>query len=111
MYRDDKPDIEGQVTFISADSGGRKAPIFQGYRPQFFYDDCDWDAVQLYPDAEQVNPGDTVRVLFCFTRPAAHVNKLWPGKMFLIREGARTIGYGQVTKLLNLEANATLGNK
>lgn len=99
-------DIECEVTYIPTEAGGRKKPAFSGYRPQFYYDGHDWDAIQNYPDVEQVNPGDTVRVIFTFLSPDQHFGKIEPGTLFLIREGTRTVGYGKVTKILDLEKSA-----
>ena len=99
-------DIEGEVTYIPTEAGGRKKPAFSGYRPQFYYDGHDWDAIQNYPDVEQVNPGDTVRVIFTFLSPNENFGKIAPGTLFLIREGTRTVGYGQVTQILDLEKSA-----
>jgi translation elongation factor EF-Tu-like GTPase len=62
-------DAEAEVIFLPTDAGGRKGPAFSGYRPQFFYDGQDWDAIQFYPDVQQANPGDTVRTCFAFLRP------------------------------------------
>ncbi len=66
----------------------------------------DGDAVQFYPDVEQVNPGDTVRGFFTLLLPHKHVGKLVPGKMFLIREGQRVVAYGRVINILELEKSA-----
>ena len=99
-------DIEGVVTFLTAADGGRSTPALSGYRPQFHYDGYDWDAIQTYPDVERVEPGMTTRVLFSFTRPQQHDGKLQVGKPFLIREGRRIVGYGAVTKLLELASSA-----
>lgn len=96
-------DIEGEVTYIPTEAGGRKSPAFQGYRPQFYYNGGDWDAVQHYPDVNHVNPGETARVIFSFLSPDAHLGKIKPGMMFLIREGPHTVGYGRVTKILDME--------
>ncbi len=100
------PDIEGEVTYIPTDAGGRESPAFQGYRPQFYYSGRDWDAVQHYPDVDQVNPGETARVCFTFISPDQHFGKIQLGTIFLVREGARTVGYGKVTKILELEKSA-----
>jgi translation elongation factor EF-Tu-like GTPase len=99
-------DIEAEVTFLPTAAGGRQGPAFSGYRPQFFYDGEDWVAIQFYPDVDQVNPGDTVRVCFAFLSPHMHVGKLVRGKMFLIREGQKVVAYGRVTKVLQLEESA-----
>ena len=85
--------IEGQVEFLTTAAGGRKGPAFSGYRPQFYYSCHDWDAQQDYPDVKEVNPGDTVRVLFTFLSPSEHLGKVVIGMPFLIREGARTVAY------------------
>ncbi|SPE22020.1 conserved hypothetical protein [Candidatus Sulfotelmatomonas gaucii] len=106
MAKDWPRDIEAEVTFLPTDAGGRRGPAFSGYRPQFFYDGRDWDALQFYPDVEQVKPGDTVRVHFAFLSPQYHAGKVVPGKIFLVREGQRVVGYGCVTKILDLEESA-----
>ncbi len=101
------PHIETEIEFLPTDAGGRKGPAFSGYRPQFFYSGQDWDAEHQYPDVEQVNPGDTVRAILRFLSPHEHWGKVDVGIPFLIREGARTIGYGKITKLLpDFEKNA-----
>jgi len=94
-----KPHIEGLVEFLPTEAGGRKGPAFSGYRPQFYYAGHDWDAHQEYPEVSQVNPGDTVRVFFTFSSPSEHCEKIYIGMPFLIREGARTVAYGKVTKI------------
>ncbi len=99
-------DIEGEVTYIPTEAGRRQKPAFSGYRPQFYYDGNDWDAIQTYPDVDQVNPGETVRVIFTFLSPDEHFGKIQPGTIFLIREGTRTVGYGKVNKILDLEKSA-----
>ena len=99
-------DVEGDVTYLPNEAGGRKSPAFQGYRPQFHYSGQDWDAVQHYPDTEHAAPGETVRVIFSFLSADAHDGKIHPGMMFLIREGSRTVEYGKVTKIIDLAISA-----
>ena len=100
-------DIEAEITFLTIEEGGRKTPAFSGYRPQFYYDGQDWDAIQNYVGAvEPVYPGQTVTALLSFLSPQYHVGKLYPGKEFLIREGQRVVGRGKVTKILDLERSA-----
>src|SRR5262245_11497935 len=99
-------DIEVELRFLTTAEGGRKGPAFSGYRPQFYYDGHDWDAVHEYPDVEQVNPGDTVRAFLAFLSPTEHLRKLMPGKSFQCREGQRVIAEGQVLRILDLEESA-----
>lgn len=99
-------DVEAEIYFLATEEGGRKGPAYTDYRPQFYYDGHDWDAPHEYPDVEQVNPGDTVRAYLAFLSPQEHVGKLHIGKEFLIREGAKTVGRGKITKILELEISA-----
>lgn len=101
-----RQDIEVVMTFLRTDEGGRKMPIFSGYRPQFYYAGGEGDAQHTYLGVEQVNPGDTVTAQLMFYRPQNHVGKIAVGIEFLIREGDRTVATGKVTKILNLEQNA-----
>ena len=101
------PDIEAEISFLLPEDGGRSAPALSGYRPQFFYSGRDWDAVQEYPDVSHANPGDTVRTHLWFLSPEEHVGKLRLGTAFLIREGRRVVGYGSVSRIINLEQSAS----
>ena len=94
------------ITFLRTEEGGKTRPVFSGYRPQFYYDGEDWDAEQVYPGVEQVNPGDTVTARLTFTRPHLHLGRIHVGTEFLIREGSRTVGRGKVTQILHLDRNA-----
>src|SRR4051812_364992 len=99
-------DIEVQLTFLPTDGGGRLGPVFRDYRPQFHYAGVDWDARHKYPDVTQVNPGDTVRAYLAFLSPAEHAGRIQGGMPFLIREGLKTVAYGVVTRVLELEESA-----
>ena len=100
-------DVEAEIYFLTAEEGGRHAPIWSGYRPQFYYDGHDWDAIHNYPDEQEpVNPGHTVTAYLSFLSPHCHVGKLFPGKEFLLREGSHTVGRGRITKILELEESA-----
>jgi translation elongation factor EF-Tu-like GTPase len=100
------PDIEAEITFVPTAEGGRKTPAFSGYRPQFYYDGYDWDAIQDYPDVSAVCPGQTVRALLRFMSPGAHVGRIFPGMEFLCREGAKVVARGRITKILSLKESA-----
>jgi elongation factor Tu len=110
VVNDPLQDIEVLLTFLHTESGGRKEPVFSGYRPQFYYQGDDWDAIHTYIGIEQVNPGDTVMAQLRFLSPQNHVGRLCVGTEFQIREGNRTVATGHVTKILHLEENATRHN-
>ena len=103
-------DIEAQIYFLKSEEGGRTGPAFSGYRPQFYYNNQDWDAPHVYPDVEEAHPGDTVRTYLAFLSPKEHLGKVHEGMSFEIREGARTVGKGKVTKLIDLEKSVKDAN-
>jgi translation elongation factor EF-Tu-like GTPase len=100
------PDIEVRLIFLPTDKGGRRTPARSGYRPQFYYNGNDWDAVHTYPDKELVYPGETVRAFLSFLTPQNHVGKLRPGMEFQCREGQRRVAKGVVLKILVLGESA-----
>lgn len=103
------PHVEAEVHFLSANDGGRATPCTSGYRPQFFYEGRDWDAVHEYPDVAQVMPGDSARALLHFLSPESHAGRVRPGMPFLLREGRQVVGYGVVRRLLGLEPSDRRG--
>lgn len=100
------PDIEAEISYLSTENGGRKNFIASDYRGQFFYDGHDWDARQYFIGRTQVEPGETVTAHLIFLSPREHAGRVIVGTMFLVREGTKTVGYGKVTKVLNLQAHA-----
>lgn len=99
-------DIEASVTFLSPTEGGRKSPVASGYIAQFYYDGHDWDAMHRYAERKQVLPGETVTACLTFVSPTYQVGRLYPGKLFLVREGVKTIAQGQVTGIIDLVESA-----
>ena len=99
-------DVETEITYLSTENGGREGYVASGYRGQFHYGGQDWDAPQYFVNSERVEPGETVTARLRFLSPQAHIGRLEVGTVFLIREGHKTVGYGKVTKMLNLEAHA-----
>jgi elongation factor Tu len=99
-------DIEVEMTLLPTEHGGRKGPVFTGYRPQFYYGNEDWDASHTYPSTDPVYPGQSVTAWLDFMSPQHHWGKVYVGMPFLLREGRRVIGFGRVMKILDLEASA-----
>lgn len=99
-------DIEVEMTFLTTEEGGRKNPVWSGYRPQFHYDGQDWDAAHEYIEVQSVRPGDTIKAYLRFFNPQNHSGKLHVGQKFLIREGSRTVAQGHITQILELEESA-----
>ena len=95
------PHIEAEIEYLSTEAGGRNGLPFSGYRPQFFYHGRDWDAEHTYPESEEVSPGESVTARLRFLSPQEHHGNISAGMPFLIREGARTVGYGIVTQIFD----------
>ena len=99
-------DILVEMSYLLTEDGGRKNPTWSGYRPQFFYNNHDWDAQHEYIDVEKVYPGDTVKAYLTFMSPQEHFGKLKIGDHFLIREGRKIIAFGHVIEIIDLENSA-----
>jgi len=90
-------EFEGQAYILSKDEGGRHTPFFHNYRPQFYFRTTDVTGVVTLPKGtEMVMPGDNTGMNVVLIQPIA----MEEGLKFAIREGGRTVGAGQVTKIL-----------
>ena len=89
--------FEAEIYVLSKDEGGRHTPFFTNYRPQFYIRTTDVTGVVTLPDGiEMVMPGDNVSINVELIHPIA----MAVGLKFAIREGGRTVGAGQVTKIV-----------
>ncbi|GAB2511982.1 elongation factor Tu [Nocardia heshunensis] len=89
--------FEGQAYILSKEEGGRHTPFFNNYRPQFYFRTTDVTGVVTLPtEVEMVLPGDNVSMEVVLIQPIA----MELGLKFAIREGGRTVGAGQITKIL-----------
>ena len=90
-------EFEARVYILSKDEGGRHNPFYSNYRPQFYFRTTDVTGViQLPEGTEMVMPGDNTEMTVNLIQPIA----MEEGLRFAIREGGRTVGAGQVTKIL-----------
>jgi len=90
-------DFEARVYILKKEEGGRHTAFFDNYRPQFYIRTTDVTGVVTLPAGkEMVLPGDDTEMSVQLIHPIA----LEEGQRFAIREGGRTVGAGQVTKIL-----------
>ncbi|SNR70788.1 translation elongation factor 1A (EF-1A/EF-Tu) [Haloechinothrix alba] len=88
--------FEASAYILSKDEGGRHTPFFNNYRPQFYFRTTDVTGVVSLPEGtEMVMPGDNTEISVELIQPVA----MEEGLRFAIREGGRTVGAGQVTKI------------
>ena len=89
--------FEAEVYILTKEEGGRHTPFFNNYRPQFYFRTTDVTGVVTLPEGtEMVMPGDNTDISVALIQPIAMDVNL----RFAIREGGRTVGAGQVTKII-----------
>lgn len=102
-FIDPIPELRALIYYLTADEGGRKSWIGNGYRGQFYYDGRDWDACQTVIGQDKCLPGETVDCYLTTGSPQYHLGKFYEGKEFEIREGARIVGRGVIIEVLYKE--------
>ena len=91
--------FEATVYILKKEEGGRHTPFKNNYRPQFYFRTTDVTGeIHLPEGVEMVMPGDNLTIKVELIDDIALNENL----RFAIREGGRTVGSGQVTKLLDL---------
>ena len=89
--------FEAEVYILKKEEGGRHTPFHNKYRPQFYIRTTDVTGEIVLPSGtEMVMPGDNLTITVELIAGVA-MNE---GLRFAIREGGRTVGAGQITKLL-----------
>ncbi|MDE0790844.1 MAG: elongation factor Tu [Flavobacteriales bacterium] len=87
-----------EVYILKKEEGGRHTPFHSKYRPQFYLRTTDVTGEIFLPDGvEMVMPGDNLTITVELISPVA----MNLGLRFAIREGGRTVGAGQITKVLD----------
>ena len=90
-------EFKAQIYVLKKEEGGRHTPFHNHYRPQFFIRTLDVTGEIMLPaNVEMVMPGDNVEITVKLITPVA-MNE---GQQFAIREGGRTVGAGQVIKIV-----------
>ena len=89
--------FQAEVYILSKEEGGRHTPFHNKYRPQFYVRTTDVTGEITLPEGvEMVMPGDNLTITVELLQPIA----LNQGLRFAIRDGGRTVGAGQVTKII-----------
>jgi len=91
-------EFEAEVYILKKEEGGRHTPFHTKYRPQFYFRTTDVTGEVILPaGVEMVMPGDNLTITVKLLSEIAINMNL----RFAIREGGRTVGAGQVTKILD----------
>jgi len=90
-------EFEAEIYVLKKEEGGRHTPFHNKYRPQFYLRTTDVTGeIELPTGRDMVMPGDNVTITVKLIVPVA----MTLGLRFAIREGGRTVGAGQVTKII-----------
>ena len=90
--------FKASVYILKKEEGGRHTPFHNKYRPQFYIRTLDVTGEITLPEGtEMVMPGDNLEISVQLIYPVACSE----GLRFAIREGGRTVGSGQITKILD----------
>lgn len=94
--------FKAEIYILSEEEGGRKKPIFEGYKPQFYFYTIDITGTILFDKTlsntkpTMVLPGDKISLDITLMYSIA----LEKGMRFAIREGGKTIGAGIITEFI-----------
>ena len=95
-------DLLASVKFIEPKFGGRKSPVFDGYRGQFFWhinhiQSTDWDAAYVFP-LGKVSPGEETECKIVLSENLKLVagGNFKINEQFCIREGSKVIAVGVI---------------
>jgi hypothetical protein len=96
-------DFIATLNYLTVEEGGREKPAFSGYRPhlKFDFSEMQTSGQQTFIDRKIVYPGDTVEAEIKIVAIEHFAGKLKEKMKFEFREGERTIGTGQITRIVN----------
>lgn len=93
-------DFNALITLIPTEKGGRKKPVYNGYKPSFAFNTqkhfC--GEIELL-DLSELWPGDSTMALIKLL-PATHIrHNIEKGDAFTILEGNKIVGTGVIKKV------------
>lgn len=98
--------ISAKVYFFSPEEGGRKTPIFSGYRPALYFGEQQTDGAIILTSGSRVVPGTECEVVIQLLHPEHLGNAVKPMATFEAKEGTRVVGRGQVLCTHHVAAKA-----
>lgn len=97
-------DLKVKISLLPTEMGGRKKPVFTGYKPSFSFNSIQHFSGEIHLVRKKVlNPGDSGTAVIKLL-PARNIRKnLKPNDAFTITEGNKTIGSGIIEKVTVIE--------
>lgn len=95
--------LTAKITLFPTEEGGRKRPVYSGYKPSFAFNTKKFYAGEIeLLDKTELHPGETTNA-FIKLLPAKTIRKtLKANDAFVIAEGRKTIGTGVIQKVEKL---------
>src|SRR4029453_17196035 len=88
--------IAAKLYLLRPEEGGRKTPIFTGYRPAVYFGDRQTDGLIVFDPAEKPVLGGEYTVTIALAHPEYLGDALRKDATFDCREGPQIIGHGKV---------------
>ena len=88
--------ISARLYLLRTEEGGRKTPIFTGYRPAVYFGDRQTDGLIIFNHEETPALGGEYTVTIALAHPEYLGDALKKEATFDCREGAKVVGYGKV---------------
>ncbi len=102
-----RQDFLARIYLLTPEEGGRKTPVWLGYRPQVYFptEICDegtsgsWN----FMEKEKLSPGETTKIGIALLRSDFFKNKLLVGMPLILQEGGTQVGRGEILEIYNLD--------
>ena len=98
--------ISAKIYFLSPEEGGRKTPIFSGYRPALYFGEKQTDGAFILTSGGGALPGTECEVIIHLLHPEHVGGTVKPMATFEAKEGSRVVGRGQVLCTLRAATEA-----
>jgi len=90
------------ITLLDSVEGGRKKPVYTGYRPSFIFKSSQHYSGEITLLGKKLlNPGETTRVEIKLL-PTSSLKRLKPMEAFTISEGTKKIGDGIINEVSSM---------
>jgi translation elongation factor EF-Tu-like GTPase len=107
MLNDNLIIVKARISMKKTEEGGRQSGFKAGYRPNHVFEMPE-DLNKLityvgdihFEDQELIQPGETKLVTVRFLKQPAIEKYMKIGQQWFINEGARTLGFGEIVKVL-----------
>ena len=102
------PDLQAEITFLATAHGGRRSPVYSGYRPSHDFGlQTLNDGAHEYVGCTCVAPGETAVANMWLIAPEYQRGRLYPGFKFTVQEGPRVVAHGVVQRVFNTTLEKT----